>query len=255
MSKRLEPLLIVPDTHRPYHNEAAWQLMLKAGKLIQPKHIVVIGDLCDFYAVSSHSKDPRRTAQLQDELLDVGKGLDELDSLKAPNKIFIAGNHCDRLDRYLREKAPELHAMVGTVADVLQLQQRGWTYVPYKHTVQVGKVYFTHDIGAAGRYATFKALDTFEHNVVTGHTHRLQYVVEGNALGEAKVSAQFGWLGDAKQIDYMHQIKVNTDWALGFGIGYVDKPTGNVYLVPVPIITEDQHLVAVVNGTRLQVRG
>jgi predicted phosphodiesterase len=240
---KLEPILFVPDTHRPYHDEKAWQLMLKVGRDLKPKHIVCIGDLADFYSVSSHSKDPRRANSLDVELKDVHKGLDELDSLKAKNKLFIAGNHCDRLSRYLQDRAPELFDVIG-IPQLLKLEERGWKYTPYKDHASLGKLHMTHDVGVAGRNAVFRALDTYQHSIVTGHTHRLAYIVEGNAVGEFKVSATFGWLGDASKVDYMHKVKVAKDWALGFGIGYYAPATGYVYLTPVPIIK----YTCVVNG-------
>jgi hypothetical protein len=241
----LQKGLIVPDTHRPYHDEAAWRLMLQVGRAMKPHTVITIGDLADFYAVSSHSKDPARESQLQAEMEDVKDALSQLERLKAQKNVFLAGNHCDRLDRYLRDRAPELYRLVGGVDKVLELTARGWEYVPYKGYYQIGKVYFTHDTGNGGRYATFRAMDTFEHSVVIGHHHRLQYAVEGNAVGEAKVAAQFGWLGDASKIDYMHRIKVKRDWALGFGTFVHDTSTGVVYLQPIPIVRVKDHYTCV----------
>ena len=244
---RLEPALIVSDAHRPYHDERAWQLMLRVGRAIQPHHLICIGDLADFYTVSSHSKDPRRALKLDEELEGIEVGLKELDALGAVNKKFIAGNHEDRLTRYLQDKAPELFGLV-TIPKLLKLEERGWHYTPYKSDTKVGRVNFTHDVAAAGRNATFKALDTYQHSVVTGHTHRMQYIVEGNATGEYKLSAMFGWLGDRTKIDYMHRALVYKNWALGFGIGYVHPSTGIAYLVPVPIIETHGVYTCVVNG-------
>lgn len=246
-AKELQPVLIVSDAHRPYHDERAWQLMLRVGKAIKPHHLVVIGDLADFYTVSSHSKDPNRALKLDEELKGVKKGLDELDALKATEKKFIAGNHEDRLTRYLQDKAPELFSMVN-IPKLLELEERGWDYTPYKDDTKVGRVNFTHDVAAAGRNAVFKALDTYQHSVVTGHTHRMQYIVEGNATGEYKLSAMFGWLGDRTKIDYMHRALVYKNWALGFGVGYVHPKTGIAYLVPVPIIETQGVYSCVVNG-------
>lgn len=231
----LKRILICPDTHRPYHDKKAWGLMLKAAKAFKPEVLVCIGDLADFYSVSSHSKDPARTERLVDELVDVNVALDELDALGAKEKFFIAGNHCDRLTRYLQDKAPELFGVVKIPA-LFRLNERGWHYTPYKKHIKIGRMHFTHDVGVAGRNATFKALDTYQHSVVTGHTHRLQYIVEGNAVGEYKLSAQFGWLGDVNKIDYMQEANANKNWALGFGIGYHDTESGIVYLTPIPIV-------------------
>lgn len=243
-STNVRPILIVPDTHRPYHDKRAWALMLKAAKVLKPYYLVCIGDLADFYAVSSHSKDPRRVNCLQREVADVKVALDELDDLKAVERIFIAGNHEDRLTRYLKDKAPELFGVVG-IPQLFNLYERGWKYVPYKEDVKIGKITFTHDVNAAGRGAIHKALDTYQDCIVTGHTHRLQYAVEGNAsTPDTRVSAAFGWLGDVKQVDYMHRATAQKNWALGFGYGLMDPKTGFMYLTPVPIV----RYTCVVNG-------
>lgn len=243
----LEPILFVPDTHRPYHDKTGWALMMQVAKALRPKHIAIIGDFADFYTVSSHSKDPRRVRMLEDELVDVKAGLDELGALGAKHKFYIGGNHEDRLSRYLQDKAPELFSMVG-IPELLGLKSRGWSYTPYKSSTKIGRMHLTHDVGVAGRTASFRAMDTFQHSVITGHAHRFQYIVEGNAMGECKLSAQFGWLGDAAQVDYMHRVNVNKNWALGFGVGYLEPASGVVYCVPVPIVPVRSDYTCVFNG-------
>jgi len=149
--------------------------------------------------------------------------------------VFIAGNHCDRLERYLKDKAPELYNFVS-IPKILQLEKLGFKYVPYKESYKWGRLYLTHDAGTAGRTAHLKTLDAFQRNVVIGHTHRIAYQVEGNAEGKRHVTASFGWLGDVNSVDYMHKIKSTRDWSLGFGIGYLQPKSGNAHLVPVPIV-------------------
>ncbi len=246
--KKLESMLIVADAHRPFHDQRAWDLMLQVGRKLKPHHVIVNGDMADCFAVSSHSKDPKRALKFKEEIADVNVGLDELNALRAANYIFVAGNHEDRITRYLQDKAPELFEFVD-IPTLLKLEARGWDYTPYKHWTKLGKLHITHDVGTAGRYAAYKALDTFQKSVITGHTHRMSYVVEGNAVGEYKLSAQFGWLGDAKKIDYMAQVNVNKNWALGFGVGYLEPITGVAYLVPVPIVVADGRYSCVVNGS------
>lgn len=239
----LEPILIIPDTHVPFEDKKAFDLMLKVGKFLQPKHIVIIGDFGDFYAVSSHSKNPKRANELPEEILAANKRLDQLDALGATNKLYVEGNHEDRLRRYLQDKAPELFGTVN-VKQLFQLKHRGWQHIPYQKHGRIGKLYVTHDTGTSGRYSTFKAIDTYQHSVAIGHSHRMQYIVEGNAVGEFKLGAQFGWLGDRNQVDYMQVAKINSSCALGFGVGFLDPKTGIVYLQPIPIINYS----CVVNG-------
>jgi predicted phosphodiesterase len=237
MSKKvkLEKILLVPDVHVPYEDRKAMALMLKAGKAFKPDHVIVLGDFIDCYSVSSHSKLPERSLKLKEEVKAAKDALDAVASLGAKNNVFVEGNHEDRLKRYLQDKAPELFDYIS-IPKILELKDKGFKYVPYKQSYRLGKLNITHDCGNAGRYAHYKSLDTFQHNIVIGHTHRLGYAVEGNAQGERHVAAMFGWLGDVEQVDYMHRVKAIKDWTLGFGIGYLDPSTGVVYLVPVPIV-------------------
>jgi UDP-2,3-diacylglucosamine pyrophosphatase LpxH len=236
MSKsKLEKILFIKDRHIQYHDKDDFNLMLKVDKIFKLYYIIIMGDFADFYGVSSHSKDPNRALKLKEEMDEVKKALDQVKALGAKNNVFVSGNHEDRLERYLRDKAPELFNIIS-IPKILELKEKGFKYTPYKQAYKIGKLNITHDTGVAGRFAHYKALDTFQHNIVIGHCHRLAYAVEGNAQGERHITAMFGWLGDVKEIDYMNQVKARKEWSLGFGIGYLEPKTGVVYLVPVPII-------------------
>ena len=234
MKQKLKKILIVSDAHHPFVDKKAWQLLLNVGKDLKPDVIVTMGDFADFYSVSAHSKDASRLDRFEDEVTAVNEALDQLDALGAKEKHFIMGNHCDRLQRYLNDKAPELNSFV-TVPQLFNLRKRKWKCIPYKESTKIGKLNLTHDVGSAGKGAVFNALSTFQHNVVIGHVHRLTYHVEGNATGDAHVGASFGWLGGKDKVDYMHRVKVNRDWAHGFGIAHME-PNGNVHIQPIVIV-------------------
>ena len=86
--------------------------MMKVAKTMDLAGIVILGDFCDFYSVSSHSKDPGRALKFEYELRQVDKKLRELNSLGAKHRVFVEGNHEDRLLRYLRDTAPALHSVI-----------------------------------------------------------------------------------------------------------------------------------------------
>lgn len=232
----LERLFFISDPHIPYHDEKALAVWLKACRDFKPSVVVSMGDFIDCFSVSSYSKDPRRALHLEGEVEQARAALDQIEKASpGARRIYIAGNHEDRLQRYLQDKAPQVFFAVD-IPRLLGLAERHWEYVPYKKSIRIGKLNLTHDVGSAGRYNAFRALEAFQAPVVTGHTHRMSYVVEGVATGGTQVSAQFGWLGDAEQVDYMSDIQTKRNWTLGFGYGYLDKRTGFVYLVPVPIV-------------------
>lgn len=237
-----ERILFVPDCHVPYHDPKAFALMLHAAALFRPHTICVLGDFFDFYCVSDHDKNPRRVAILDDELKAGGDALGLLDRIGARRKIFICGNHENRLARYLSRRAPELDGIID-IPGALSLKERGWQYVPYKHGIHLGNLYVTHDVDHAGKYALFHTMGDIGQSFVIGHTHRFGLTFSNDSLGKPTMGASFGWLGDFGAIDYMHAIKARRDWSHGFGLGYLIN--GLVHLVPVPIIGDS----CVVEGT------
>lgn len=233
--KATEKILIVPDTHAPYHDRKAWKVMLRASIAFAPDEIIHIGDLADCYQASTYNKSPERINTLAKELSIVRGCLDDLDALNAKKKVYLEGNHEERLRRLILDKSPALHGMVD-LPTALELKARNWQWVPYREDYKLGNIYFTHDTGHAGANATTQGLATYQHSLVAGHTHRMQYIVEGDATGRQILSARFGWLGDASMVDYSHSIKARRYWPLGFGIGYHETKTGLVFISPKPIV-------------------
>lgn len=235
VGEKLERMLFIPDCHVPYHDVLAFELMMKVAKDFKPDHVVILGDFIDMYSVSSHDKNPKRVSQMNDEVVKANEELWRIKGLGAKNNVFIAGNHEDRLNRYLIQKAPSLYDSIS-IPSVLGLDKVGFEYVPYRSHYQLGKIYITHDTGKAGVYSHKQALDAFHRSIVIGHTHRFGMIIQGDANGDKHVGAMFGWLGDVKQVDYMHNINAIKDWTLGFGLGYMNPKNGYVYLQPVPIV-------------------
>ncbi len=229
----LERTLIIPDQHFPYNDKRYWKLLLKVGRAWKPHRIITLGDFGDFCATSRHPKDPNRSRDLGTEIAACNVARGQLDRLGAKEKIFIAGNHEDNLSRFLVEKAPELFNMVK-VERLLKLKENGWKYVPYKHYTRVGKVYFTHDIGAAGAVAHTRASAKFGSSAVIGHTHRCAVGYSTTVSGKGHVAAMFGWGGDPDAATYMYRANTS-DWALGFGTGLLE-PDGTLHLSAHPVI-------------------
>jgi len=228
----VKKLFFFPDTHIPFQDQRALDLAMKARQYFKPDHTFILGDWCDFYSVSAHSKDPRRVNDLETEVDACQTVLSDIGGL-SDSKHFICGNHEQRLERYLSDKAPALFGLVK-IPRLLDLESKGWSYTPYGRAYRIGRLSVTHDCGNAGPFADQKSRDTFQGNVVIGHTHRMGVSYKGNAKGVGHVGAMFGWLGDVNHIDYMHRVKA-LEWQLGFGIGFLEND-GTVRLQPCPIV-------------------
>lgn len=246
--------MFMPDTHIPFHDEKAVELFYQAVNIVNPDIFVIQGDFADFYAVSFFSQKPNRVNQLDEEISQVNLHLDYIDKmLPRARKIFLAGNHEYRLERYLTDKAPALFNMIK-IEKIFQFDKRSnWQYVPYKQHTNVGKIYLTHDTGKGGGNAHKGARQVFNKTCFIGHTHRIAYDIENSALGVPHLAAMFGWLGDFKEIDYMHQIASRTAWSHGFGMGLVNEENGLFHVSPVPIVEYKGKYSCMVNGEILEV--
>jgi len=230
----MKRLLIIPDCHVPNHNEKAWSLMLRVGLWLKPDVIVILGDFADGETLSAHPATKPGERDFEDEVVEVKKALDQLEMLGAERRIYVSGNHEFRLDRYLMSQAPNLFRSLRW-EQLLDLERRGWEWVPYKKSIRVGKIHITHDTGSAGMNAHRNASKAFGGSSIIGHTHRAALEVTGRFDGPPFVAAMFGWLGDAeKAASYMHEASA-ASWVHGFGIGYM-QPDGIVHLQLVPIV-------------------
>ena len=209
-------VLVIPDTHVPFHDTLSWKLVLNVISDWEPDLVVFIGDFGDNYAVSDHSKDPARKDLLADEVAKVNAELDRVQELVDSKAVFIEGNHEDRLRRYLWDKAPKLLGACD-IDTLYRIRARGWKHVPYRDLHQIGNVTYTHDLGRSGANAARQSLLDLGGNLVFGHTHRGAVVYQGEVKGSAHFALNVGWLGNVEQIDYMHKARAKRDWQLGFG--------------------------------------
>lgn len=221
LGSELERILILPDTHAPFHDPYAWDTAMRFAKKWRPHTLIHLGDLADFYSVSDHDKDPRRANNLLEECSTTNELLDELDDLGAQRKIFCTGNHEYRLERYLMRHAPALLG-IASVDTLLDLSKRGWSVIPYAMHGRVGKLYVTHEAGKAGQNAVQQMAVAVGASIAFGHTHRLQVQYFGSILGDRHVSATCGWLGDKAAARYVSEI-AKAPWQLGFATAIMER--------------------------------
>jgi hypothetical protein len=231
--------ILWPDTHVPFEDKRAFDLVLQVVEFLRPSEIDLLGDFADFYEVSDHDKDPTRRDLFEDEVEAVNVRLRQIERASSDSRlVYCLGNHENRLQRFLTRKAPELFSFVN-IEQLLGLtandNNRPWKVVPYGTHHKVGRLYITHDVGYCGANAHRQSRQQYEGNVVIGHNHRLAVEYQGNVKGRAHLGASLGWLGDKGAIDYMHRAK-SAAWMLGFGVAYVEHATGNVHVTPIPII-------------------
>ena len=230
-------IIVISDMHIPYHDVRAWNCMLETIRGTVNPTVVIIGDFADCYSVSSHPKSLDRKADFAGEISAVNSELDELRrAAPAARIIYCAGNHEDRIERYLQGKAPELAGFAGMRSDgLLRAKERGIEWVPYRRHIKIGNCSFTHDLGRSGVNCARQSLLDFGGNIVVGHSHRGGVSYQGEAKGSSHFCLNVGWGGNVEDIDYVHRVRSIRDWQCGFGIVDQDE-TGYSWASFIPII-------------------
>jgi hypothetical protein len=230
-------VFVLPDIHSPYHDERALEAALLGGRrwleqVPSRRRVVLIqGDAQDNFKISFHRKMPGRGKNLEHEVAVTCQVLDMVESLGAERVVFTEGNHEQRLERYLIDKAPELFGMIS-MQQLLRFDRRpGWEWIPFKSHAFIGDTLCTHELGFVGKYALTHTANSAACSTLTGHTHRIGVSEVADVHGSPRTSSSFGWLGRLEDIDYMYEAVAKREWAHGFGTGLVDS-RGRLYTWP-----------------------
>lgn len=220
--------LIMPDVHRPFHNEVLWQKLIQIiadlGDTLTG--IVISGDYLDLFTLGSYNANSLgllRNITLEEEYASGLDGIEQLQKVLHPDsaRIFMYGNHCDR---YFREMNKMDNAKYGGMlmnpVDALNLKEFGYkVFTNWKDDVYtVGDVDITH-----GTYCNIhtakKHLDMNSNSIMFGHSHRMQTFCDGDNTGY-----NIGCLIDLESpyFNYMPRMQRKL-WTNGFSFISVDE--------------------------------
>lgn len=231
-------LLVLSDIHIPFHSELALRVAVEHGVQQGCDGVLLNGDWADFFALSKYDKQPSKV-KFKKEMRAVKAFLDWLRS-EFPKKPIIAkaGNHEERWDRYLWNKAPEIsdHEHMR-LRSWLGFKKRNIEWVGDQRIVMAGKLAILHGHelpGAASavnpaRGAFLKAGDS----ILIGHHHRTSAHNDRSMLGRIVVCRSTGCLCELSPA-FCRVSK----WDHGFAVVDIDKDGS--YRV---------HLKTIINGT------
>ena len=182
-------ILIFSDVHVPYHDIGAISLMFDYAKDREYTDILINGDFWDFHQMSYFQKDPRKRHTKGE--LDTGKAfLTKLREVFPTQKIYFKiGNHEERWESYLMNKAPELFDMHEfRLEEVFPFLDLGIETVSDKRIIKAGKLNILHGHelqlkGVTVNPARSTFLKTYQ-NTLVGHLHKPSEHTEKNLGGE-----------------------------------------------------------------------
>lgn len=239
---RPKRIVITSDWHVPYHDPKAIEAFLSFAHDNPIDILILDGDILDAYSLSKFDKNPNRMATFQDEIDKAYEIIEELTSYLAPGatKVYIQGNHEDRLRQHLWRDGKPLHGLRALeFGSLTGLDKLGFDFYDYGDVYSVRYdandrqhrplLHVTHG-KKANKYAARQNLEDYGASIAFGHTHRLSTYHRRNLSG-IQGSYELGCMCDL-QPEY---IKGISNWQHGIGIGSV-FPNNHFSLQAIPII-------------------
>lgn len=209
--------LILNDIHVPFHSYACVDTVFNWAQGRGHDLIILNGDIMDCHTVSHWERDPR-LRNLKEEL-DIGRAFLDSVEMAFPNakKIYKEGNHEERLERYLKQKAAEL---LGTeefmLENLLKTRARGIEYIKDQRAIYLGQLPVIHGHEANIKSTSVNVARTLylrlKHSGMCGHLHKVSQHTETRRLdGEIISTWSIGHMSDPHP-----QYTRNNEWAFGF---------------------------------------
>jgi len=137
-------IAVFSDIHLPYHSVSCITAALDFCKKEKPDALLLNGDTIDAHRLSRFIKDPKkRNFALE---LDTFKQLFEIFEKELKCKIYFKiGNHEDRYEHFLYEKAGELVGIEEfTFENIIKARAKGIEIIGDKKPMQIGNLWGIH---------------------------------------------------------------------------------------------------------------
>jgi hypothetical protein len=204
--KDTEPLraVVISDHHAPRHEKTFHRLFVQWLRDHQPDHIHVNGDLLDLPTVSTHRTEEEYNHSVNECLRAAVHILRDYRHACPDARItLLRGNHCNRLDYYAKDKAPETSNIKagggetpeGEEHDRTQNDLRELLYLDYWHIEYAtqewsqAKVPLNRRLTSRHGFSTSPQagkimLDKLSGSTIQGHDHRLALTLRTRHTGD-----------------------------------------------------------------------
>ncbi len=191
--------LILNDIHLPYHSVKALNAAIEFGISYQPDFIFINGDLLDFHQLSYFQKDPQKK-RFSKELEVMQDFLEKLKTIFKCKIYYKFGNHEERYDNFLYQKAGELvgvdefkleEIIKKRVPDIIIIRDKRLVVMnglPFIHGHEFGRGLFNPVNAARGLFLQAKS------SAVKADCHNTSEHPEPNIFGKPMMCWSVGCL-------------------------------------------------------------
>ncbi len=188
--KKYRKWVVCGDQHTPWHDKKYHERFCQFLQNFQPDGFVIDGDLMDFYSLSRHlkgvlqlqNKESKGLIKLKWEIEIANDLIDDFDKVlpKTCKKVYLAGNHENRLTRWLEKDMNGVLDGMVSVEIALDLARRKYEFhEDYPNSsFNIGKLTVIHG-QSASLHTAKKHLDDFRESIAFGHTHTSQLTYVG----------------------------------------------------------------------------
>jgi Calcineurin-like phosphoesterase len=224
--------VVFGDTQIPFQHKPVLSLVLHVIDALRPHGVLMNGDIVDAYSASDYVKRPMTKADLLMEQQQAGQLMQALRDV--PQKVWIGGNHCDRINRLVAKHAPALGVLPELAFDRLfHLADYGFQWLEYGQYYKLGKLLVSHGsiVRRASGASAQAHLLKYGCSVLVNHTHRGGVFYRTDTTGTHVAFENFCLCRVDPQ--YAHQ---PVDWQWGCSIVKVEPKSGLFHVTQVPIL-------------------
>jgi predicted phosphodiesterase len=216
--------LIVSDIHLPYHDIDAIEIALEKAYKNDVDSIYLNGDILDFYQVSRFTKEGGAMS-IKEERDMFFEFIGWIKSNFDVPIYYKAGNHEERLAKYINDKAPDLAQLPElSLSGFLKLDDLGVQFVDGRQKAMMGKliVVHGHEFGESIFSPVNPARGLFlraKSSTLAGHNHQTSEHHENNLKNDSMACFSTGCLC---QLTPNYRPFAYTKWNHGFAIVEID---------------------------------
>ena len=240
--------VILNDIQLPFADRPVLDKVIDFIYELSVDQVILNGDIVDCFTLSDFDRNPLTEATLLDEIREAQLLMTDFEHIEY--KVWIGGNHEDRLRRYIWNHAKAFAGIAGLeFENLFDLSAYGFNWIPYGSGLDLGRLYVTHgeyvrtSSGASAR----KHFEEYGTSVIHGHTHRLGAYYKTRRR-KMSVAYENGCLCSMYPGEWCR----NPDWQQGFSVVH-SEPSGEFNVQQVPIFAVGEKKVFYYGGEKFEI--
>lgn len=213
-------MLVCSDLHFPIQDPYYINALVAFARDWRPDTWVLLGDVYDFFSLSSYDKEPERLpGRLQEEFDSGAEFLKQVCEISARVE-YILGNHEGRLERLVKANQGLFGLRALSWNKIAELPEKIKIH-PYGSRVKIGTIGFEHGDRLGGKFGVLHAAAWALANrpgqhTIFGHNHRVETSYRTAMSDEGRKTFMAHGLGHGSDVTKQKYAGPSPNWQQGF---------------------------------------